>query len=382
MSSLRFYTKTVSTTSTSYAPLRINFILPSPSLSAGGTVTVVLPSSQYGYTNTVGWVCYFRSHVTDSYYTQSSASCTVSASPPLTIVATASAALAASVKHQLVVESLNNVLANDFAVYSSATANTFKITFSNSGTDVAYASNVPLYPYKPTHLAQPANFYITNIYSGNANTLITQISTTGAIAAYPNYLMEINFPSASSALIKFGVTPATRNIQCGVVGLAARSTYAPVRCVLVQSTIIKVRIENFDTIASGVTFSVMLYDLANNILAANSVAYLDINFVVKKYDFTSRYEGALLKMFTPTTGTFSPTTSTGDFPTHSGVTSYNTATTLSTKFGFTDTCSSGCRFMIRGTSTNYVFTNSFAIGGTAQSLTLFDTVNNILGIFF
>ena len=379
---LSFYTKTVASIPSPYAPLRINFILPSPSLSAAGTMTIVLPSSQYTYTNTFGWVCYFRSYTTESYYTQSPATCTVTASPPLTIVATASAALAANVKHQLVVESSNGVMANDFAVYSSVTANTFKVTFANSGTTIAFASNIPLYTYKPTHIAQPASLYATNIYSSDANTLIMQVTTTSAITAYPNYLMEINFPSASSALINFGATTAPRTITCGLIGLTARSIYAQPRCVLVQSTIPKVRIENFDALPTvGTTFSVILYDLANTVIAVDSVRYLDINFVVKAFDFTTRYEGALLKMFTPTTGSASPLTTSSNFPTHSAVTSYYTAATLTATIAFAYTCSS-CKFIVRGTNTNYVFTGSLTVTGTAGSTTLFDTVNNIFGIFF
>jgi len=231
------------------------------------------------------------------------------------------------------------------------------------------------------------SFLFTSKYSADPNALVFTMRINTALTVYPNRRIEIELPSASSSLIGSGWTSSSRNLPCGfsTTSLVKRTTTSStLRCTFVQGTVPKIRIENYAALAATNTFQVIIYDLANSVIAQDFVKYFDATVVVTNEAGNTQSRHKLRRGFPLETATTLMQTSTGTFPT-SGTAAYATSTTLTkaTVSWSETTASTKGRFLIRAKNTDWKFgrtgtATGFTVGGTSQSNVIVDTVNQIM----
>ena len=384
---LSFMTRTINPAK---APFRIRFRL-SSALSTSGNVKITLPANQYGYTGT-SLLCYFKTYTSELDYT-TQISATGASTPTITgtlgtgytMTVSPRSTLAANRIHELVCDTDDLTGFNRLAIDNQMLTATF-----TDGTALAITS-LPLYRYQANPALRMNSLHIGTQYSTNPNTIILSLTANSLISTFPNQAVEIEFTSASNALIKSGFNSLSRDIQCGIVPTVSNVNLrslskGTLRCTLVQSSPPKVRIENYNQINSGTTFTLMLYDLDNSKIAQSFIGYLDIKVLVTNPATGTQFQHRARRLFTPlASGVTIPTTAL-DFPT-SSILTYSTATTLTSSITWAagDTCSLGsCRLIIKGKNTDWKFRRTsfdFTVNGASQS-ELVDEVNNIFGKYF
>jgi len=378
---LSFFTKTINPPQ---APFRLRFKLTSV-LSTSGTVEVTLPANEFSYTGT-NLICYFKTYTSDLDYTLKRSALGASA-PTITgslgtgfiITASPSANLAANTQHELVCD------ADDYAGFNIIGSDNKFLTATFTDTTTLATGSIPLYQYQATPILRINNFYLGTKYTTNPNTIILSLTAQSTITEFPNQVAEIEFSSASSGLIKAGFTALSRDLPCGIVSSVTlrTSSKGTLRCTLIQSSPPRVRIENYAQIATGTTFSLMLYDLDNSILVQSFIDYLDFKVLVTDAVNGRQSRHLARRIFTTEPAGVTIPTATLDFPT-SSATTYSTVTTLTSAITWNaaDTCTLGtCRFIIKAKNTDWKFRSTafdFTIDGTAQTK-LVDEVNNIIG---
>ena len=371
--------KTIGSTRT---PIRVKFELTSSLAAGSGTVILDLPSNEFNYDTSSTVVCVFKTYQGSGLlYTESDAACDVSGSltQGFVITAVTDVTLSANVIHELVVSTTNSASPN-FNQFSGSSKQ-LVVSFRSGGNNIAY-KNIDLYQFQTSAPFKISDFYFTSAYSSDPNTLILALSTSTSVAAFPSSLIEFELTSASSSIIKNGLSSDDRNLTCGIVGLDMRSSSnSNLRCIFVQSSPPKVRLENYDAISSGTTFYVMLYDLDNSVIADDFVSYFDFKVLYTAVADQTQSQHQLTRLFRATSGGGETST------TESGVlstsaTTYGASTTLSSSLTWTSAneCTN-CRIIGQGASVPWQFEDgslSLTIAGSSQSL-LIDSVNNIFG---
>lgn len=301
-----------------------------------------------------------------------------------------STTLAANTLHEVIITTDGTT--PHFAKLSAA--NTMPVSFENAG-GIINKETINLYVYQATPRITLEKLYYTSKYASEVNTLVLNMKANSATTIFATSTIEIEMPSASSTLIKSTLTATSRQLTCGISGISIRgtSTAAAPKCIIVQGTKPKIRIENYAIIASSTTFNVVLYDLSNSIIPQDDVAYLDL--VVKYTDWNTKYRSQqkVTRAFTAISGTSPGTTTALSAPTMSSV-NYGDSTTMtiSVTWPTGQTCSNtNCRIIIKSSGTDWKFTDAtnfqFKIG-TATPATqpiILDLANNAFGkslIFF
>lgn len=391
---LSFVTKTISTTK---APIRVRFKLPSSSITANnGQVKLELPNNQYDYTTTGATaVAWFRTYLNEFDFTQQEAYSTtitgsVSPTTGLTIAVTPSTTLVANQLYEVVIMT-QIVGSTDVNFNLLSDDNTqLKATFYSAGSTIIATDSARLYKYNSAPIVSVNSFYSLSNFATGTNTLIFGLTTSAGLAVSSSSLLEIEFPSASGSLIIDGLTLTDnkRQIPCGVVGINKRTTssltssaVAP-RCILVRSSTPKIRIENYE-VASATTFNVILYDVQNSVIAQDAVDSLDAVVIYTNVNINSRSKVKLSRAFTTVTGS-NPTSSSEPLAAASTAKDYYAAATLTnTITPWPASCSPNCRLLVRSTGSDWVFQSAstdfvFQIGSTSQTL-IVDKANNAFG---
>ena len=388
MTMLSFTTKTIVSTTGNKAPLRIKFQMASALTADTDIMKITLPSGQYA-ASTSTLVCSFRTYTStfESEFTENIVSqVTAPTFASSVITVSPGATLAANTNHELV------CVVSDYTGFTilSAANQKMTVTFSDSGSTTYYAtSTFRLYQYQSAPFITLTNFYFTSKYSSDPNALVFKMLINTALTVYPNRRIEIELHSASSNLIGSGWTSSSRNLPCGFATTSSAfvkrtSSSSYLRCTFVQGTVPKIRIENYAAAATSATFSVIIYDLANSVIAQDFVRYFDAKIVVTDEVAYTQSRHQWRRGFPLETATSLMQTSTGNFPT-SSTTAYATAATLTeSSVSWSETCAAAnCRFLIRAQNTDWKFgratsTTAFQIAGTSQFNVIIDTVNQII----
>jgi len=396
MTMLSLITKTIAS-SGSKAPLRIKFQMTSALTADSDIMKVTLPSGQYTASSST-LVCSFRTYTGtfESEFTEKIVSQVIAPTFSSSVITVSpGTTLAANTNHELV------CVVSDYTGFTilSAANQKMTVTFSNSGSTSYYAtSTFRLYQYQSTPFIQLTNFYFTSKYSSDPNALVFKMLINTALTVYPNRRIEIELPSASSNLIGSGWSSSPRNLPCGFATTSSlfvkrTSSSSSLRCTFVQGTVPKIRIENYKSASASMTntFSVIIYDLANSVIAQDFVRYFDANIVVTDEAAYTQSRHKWHRGFPLETATSLMQTSTATFPS-SGTSAYYTSTTL-TRSGITwyeDCLAANCRFLIRALNTDWKFgrassATAFQISTTTPSATttqtngiIIDTVNQII----
>lgn len=378
--SLSFITKTINP---SRAPIRVKFQLTSILPATSGKIELQLPSGQYAYVgNLYG---FFRTYSTDFDYTQKEAYSISISGPTLTVQPIAD--LPANTVHEVIITT-DQASTPHFTILS-ANGKTMPVTFENSG-GIIFKQTINLYKYNSNPIVFLQNFYYTSKYASDLNVLVLNMKTNAATADFATSILEIELSSASSNLIQNGMTSSTRQLTCGVTGVASStvavrsaSKAAAPKCIIVQSTTPKIRIENYAAMATSSTFNIILYDLYNSIIPKDPVSYFDFVVVYTDMSTNARYKHKLTRAFTTTTGS-SGTSSALSSPTLSSY-YYGAPTALSVGVTWPSgqSCNANCRMVIRSSGTDWKFTDAanfqFQINTNVQSV-LLDIANNYFGM--
>lgn len=369
-------TKQVSTTT---APIRIKFQLDQTLLPGLGRVLVSLPANSFNFVLNPGDSCEFRSYFglgQDYVYNPGFCSIGGSLAQGYVIQAnTTTGRLSAGVIHELVINSAFNVFVG--------ASNQATVSFANNYNFFAYA-NVDVYQYQATPFAALNDFYFTSIASQTPNTLILSVTSNRKINNFPLSTIEIELTSASSSKITSGVSQSNPQMQCGVVGLSVRqNSVSDIRCIVVNSSPPKVRIENYDTISANQNFNIMLYALDNSVIAQDLYSYFDASIIVNDMRSSLLSRHNLVRMFTPLTGTAQSSAPESDTFSINAEGGYGTTSHLSTELSWTSSnaCVS-CKIIGQANNLPWQLQNggvALLINGAQQQNILVDNVNNIFG---
>lgn len=372
------------------APIRVRFKL-TQSLSYSsnsGQVKLVLPSNEYAWTDTgTNLLGYFRTYKNEFDFTQTQAAFITfsgTLSTGYTIVA-GTPLLASGTLNELVI--MTDRIPESTAHFAKLSADGKQLTASFSyivsSTTILNKNTIDLYMYRGSPFVTISNFYYTSKYASDANSLVFTLNTNNDIPAYPTSAIEIELTSASTTLIKSGITTNDRQLSCGITVVTKRpnSVTAP-RCIMVHSSPPKIRIENYEAFSAGTTFNVVIYDLLNTIIPQSSIKYFDAVVIYTDFDTKARSRVKLTRAFTALSGSAGAgTTALTDMTT--SIPQYGSVSTLTQNVAWSTTmdCIS-CRFIVKSSGSDWKFKDpadfEFRIDGSLQTVIL-DTINNAFG---